>query len=527
MFTSESRVFLPESTVHRASQLSLSECLSLKIPNSALSVAKADIKSKNHTSQADITRSPQWMIGLRGQRGPLSRQNAVSQSSTPDSTPRLLSPVDSQAFTSTTLGGLLPCSSRALSPRSSICWLQGSQDEPSVNRSELPKPFIASTSHHSPFSCNKKQKYQLQRSSSGVSAWIDLNKLWKDSGVCPQTGLASTSRPFLGPHLSRSKSHPCSPNHHDMEDINIFNQCIRHAHNDTLSANDFNQISCCRLHQSVERSDSLVMEKNILNKACNTGSSTSQDEEGTSSCHKQQNLSVMNSSSQSSHDYLLMCSDCSASETKLEVDQSNDGNSHILNGHKMTNEALCSVNINSNGHSRSTNTQASPIGVYESLLDGQMSEESDKFSLLTTYTKSDNKNSDEMNFQRQAQAPTADKKFLCRPTSPIALPVRPDFLSLTERSLSPSATTTKSVTLSAEAATVALQQKKNLTPLTLTVAPLASQDQKSSATFGASSSPMSVDGHNVLPSNMPRQRAQIGRMHAISSSDEFLESDKL
>lgn len=554
MFISESRVFLPDGTEHRASQSSLSECISLKIPNSSLSVAIADTKSKKPPSQVDIARSPQWMVESRGQRGLLSRQNAVSQSSTPDSTPRLMSPVDGLAFTPSTPIGLMPCFSRAFSPRSSISWTQGSQDESSVSRSELLKPFNASTfQSHSP--CSDKPICQLQRSSSSVTARPDPNSLWKDSALqfhSVQTDASSSnSTPFLlmGSHLSRSKSHPRPRSHHDLEDINMFDPYPRQTSNDSSSLNDYKQISCTRLHQSQEKSDSLATdsvtdEKIGLDKTYTVESSMSQGEESSNSSNKMHNLSIKKNSTQFNQDLLLTYSDCSSSEIKLEAEHNNKVDPPILAEPKMSDEASGSVTLGSDGHLKLTGIQSSSPALYESLLDSQLPVESDKCLLLAMYTENQKKRLDETRSQSSTEAQTNDSRYLCKPMSPLASPARPNFLSLTTKQTTSSSTSSPplasvtdsiSVSLNAEALAVAPPSERQekilssmkLTPLSLTVALSTPHVQKSPTSHSISSRPVSVDGLDVLPGGGRQRRcAQIGRMQAISDSDEFLSSDK-
>lgn len=488
------------------------------------------------------------MAESRGQRGLLSRQNAVSQSSTPDSTPRLMSPVDGLAFTPSTPIGLMPCFSRAFSPRSSISWTQSSQDESSVSRSELLKPFNASTfQSHSP--CSDKPICQLQRSSSSVTARPDPNSLWKDSALqfhSVQTDASSSiSTPFLlmGSHLSRSKSHPRPRSHHDLEDINMFDPYPRQTSNDSSSLTDYKQISCTRLHQSEEKSDSLATdsvadEKIGLDKTYNAESSMSQGEESSSSSNKRHILSIKRNSTQFNQDLLL-----TYSEIKLEAELNSKVDPPVLAEPKMSDEASGNVNLGSDGHLKPTGSKSSPPALYESLLDSQLPVESDKCLLPAMYTENQKKSLDETRSQSSTEAQTNDSKYLCKPMSPLASPARPNFLSLATKQITSSSTSSPPVTsvtdsisvpVNAEAPAVAPSSERRekilssmkSTPLSLTVALSTPHVQKSPTSHSISSRPISVDGLNVQPGARQRRCAQIGRMQAISDSDEFLSSDK-
>lgn len=546
-FILESRVFLPDGTEHRASQSSLCQqssesrdCISIQLPNfpSGSAAQSIDTFSKRSSSQqVEIARTPQWMIGSKGHRGLLSRQNAVSRSSTPDSTPRLLSPADGQAYTPMSLGGLTPYFARGFSPRGSVCWPQGSQDEPNANRSEL-LPSLPGAEW------SEKPTCHLQRSSSSVTTRPDPNNLWKESMIEPgsaQTPPVSSSSGsasiglLVGSHLSRSKSHPRPRSHHDLDDINMFDPYPRQTSDDS-SPHDYNRTSLMNIHQSDDKSDSLMTdsatdEKIHISKLFSSGEDSMADQEKktASKC----------STTKRNPDFSLSYSDSLNSDKGTTTD--GQPTNPILHPDASTklkagDDISLDVGVNSDRHS-TTLSAPSPSIVCEEPLP----EISTSLALPTTSLGNDVNISGESWLEKNREEPSENSRNQCTAESSAATsPVRPNFLSLPSKRMTLGTLTLPVTSLNAKAslslnvgasstATPSEQQEKmpiTTTSASLLLASSTSPAQKTSTMTALPNRPASVDAPSGHPGTRHRRCADIGRMRAISDSDESLTTDK-
>ena len=175
------------------------------------------------SADVDAPKLAYWAF-VKGQRSQLSRQDAVSSSSTPDSTPRILSPAD--AYT--------PCS-----PGMPVFWVKGftgASQESLDGKKAVVRTLTQCLPHPSlsPASTERQAAFRLQKSSSSIAARPEMTNQLGGTNSYPsvnQSGACSNAHTSAGSHLSRSKSHPYSHVQQNLEDINLFDPYPRERFN--------------------------------------------------------------------------------------------------------------------------------------------------------------------------------------------------------------------------------------------------------------------------------------------------------